>query len=112
MSTIKNVNIRAEQHGLSLLYKRRKNNSTIQYVMFIYQVPLRSKDSILEALSTSVQQDLKTPFLKRKKNSAGVLALKYVDTLPKGEKDGLQSFCLTKGAGDRDVAAAMMTEEL
>ena len=112
MGTIKNINIRAEQHGLSTLYKRRANNSTIQYIMFVYQVPLESKASIFKELATSVHKQLRTLFLKRMKNTAGQLTLKYVDTLPKGSKGGLQRICLSKGAGDRDEAAAKMTKEL
>ena len=99
MGTIKNINIRAEQHGLSTLYKRRANNSTIQYVMFVYQVPLESKASIFKELATSVHKQLRKPFLKRMKNTAGQLTLKYVDTLPKGAKGGLQRIYLSKGAG-------------
>ena len=112
MRTIKNINIRAEQHGLSSLFKRRPNNSTIQYVMFVFQVPLESKALILKHLATSVQEQLIVPFFKRKRNTAGQLTLKYVDTLPKGSKGGLLAICLSKGAGDRDEAAAKMTEEL
>jgi len=112
MSTIKNVNIRAEKHGLSTLFKRTEKNKTIQYVLFVYQVPLQSKTSILDALATSVEQDLRTPFLKRNKNTAGELVLKFVEKLPKGKEGGLEKFCLMKGAGNRKAAAAKMTEEL
>jgi len=112
MGTFKNITIRAEKHGLSSLYKRRSNNTTIQYVMFVFKVPLESKDSIFEDLANSVHKHLRPPFLKRKRNTAGQLTLSYVDKLPKGLKGGLQGFCLSKGAGDRDAAAAKMTEEL
>ena len=80
--------------------------------MFIYQALLKSKDSILEALSTSVQQDLRTPLSETQEEFSWCIGTKYVDTLPKGETGGLQSFYLTKGAGNRDVTTTMMTEEL
>ena len=94
------------------MWKRTEKNSTIAYASFVYQVPLEAKADILNELTISVNDDIRKPFLKRKKFTAGKLALMYVDTLPKGAKGGLQAFCLKKGAGDRTAAAAKMTQEL
>ena len=106
MSTTNNVNICAESHGLSSLWKMiDKNGNTSACVSFVYQVPLEAKKSILDELVINVRDKFRRSFLKRKKNTVGEFILMYVDTLPKGTKGELQALCLKKGAGDNDGGA-------
>ena len=49
---------------------------------------------------------------KRKTDITGMMALKYARTMSPGDNGGLGFFCLTKGNGDPEKAAKVMTEEI
>ena len=114
LSTIIGMKIRKEQHGLESKYKRvGKNNNTMEVITFVLTVTKEKEDTIPKTLKHIAEHFFVRSFKKRNKNSAGLLALNHVNLLPVNEgKSGLIGFCLSKGGGNWENTAAVMTEEL
>jgi len=113
ISSVRDVKIRATEHGLDSRYKRSGNkNNTTEIIVFVVKVPISGMMSQAEAVKGIVEENFFRLYKKRVHNTMGELVLKYTEQLPKGDGGGLHGFCLRKGGGNPKEAAKVMTAEI
>ena len=117
ITSIRDVKIRKMEHGKENVWKRTglKNNTT-EVVHFVISVPTDEEETFHALLNNCIDEYFCKAFRKRKGNSAGDMALAYVEALhlnDTGSGGGLIKFVLNaKGNGDRDEAVKTMNKEL
>ena len=110
--SISSIHIRDKEYGTDSTWRRTvgKGNTT-DLTYFVYTVPLDDESTFQEGLTRKVQCFFDV-MRKRKTDITGMMALKYARNMSPGDNGGLGLFCLTKGNGDPEKAAKVMTEEI
>ena len=90
ISSVRDVKIRATEHGLDSRYKRSGNkNNTTEIIIFVVKVPISGMTSQAEAVKERVEGNFFPLYKKRVHNTMGELVLKYTESLPKGDGRGM-----------------------